>query len=100
MEVYNQAEIGPIYSSALILMNMLSGIVILNEKDLYSGKEMGMLVLYSMLCILGIAIIAKKPTVPCCKKSKVGRKNTQGQDISCSFISASSGNIIEVYLKY
>ena len=60
---------------------------------------MGMLVLYSLLCILGIAIIAKKPTVPCCKKRKVGQ-NTQGQDISCSFISASSGNIIEVYLKY
>jgi len=37
MEVYNQAEIGPIYSSALILMNMLSGIIILNEKDLYSA---------------------------------------------------------------
>jgi hypothetical protein len=36
MEVYNQAEIGPIYSSALILMNMFSGIIILDEKTLYT----------------------------------------------------------------
>ena len=60
---------------------------------------MAMLMLYSMLCIIGIGIIAKKPTLPCCKKKKGGQVN-QGQDISCSFISASSGNIIEVFLKY
>jgi hypothetical protein len=71
MEVYNQAEIGPIYSSALILMNMLSGVIILDEKELYTTREMGMLVLYSLLCIIGIAIIAKKPQCPCANKKSV-----------------------------
>lgn len=80
-------------------MNMLSGIIILNEKDLYSAKEMGMLVLYSMLCVLGIAIIAKKPRCPCAKTKRV-TEHFEGQDMACSFISASSSNILEVYLKY
>lgn len=35
MEVYNQAEIGPIYSSSLILLHMLSGGIILDEQALY-----------------------------------------------------------------
>lgn len=31
MALYNQAEIGPIYSSSIILMHMLSGAIILDE---------------------------------------------------------------------
>ena len=64
MEVYNQAEIGPIYSSSLILLHMLCGGIILNEKDLYSRLEVVELIFYSLLCIMGIYVIAKKPSLP------------------------------------
>jgi hypothetical protein len=57
MEVYNQADIGPIYSSSLILLNMLCGGVILDEKSLYSDIQIALLLTYSMVCISGIYLI-------------------------------------------
>ena len=55
-------------------MNMLSGIVILDEKDLYSPPELGTLILYSVICIVGIVIIAKKPSCKCRRnKNKILR---------------------------
>ena len=65
MEVYNQAEVGPIYSSSLILLHMLSGGIILNETVLYTRGEIWMLIFYSMICIAGIYVIAKKPNLYC-----------------------------------
>jgi ATP/ADP translocase len=70
MEVYNQAEIGPIYSSSLILLHMLCGGIILDEKALYSRTEILELLGYSMICILGIYIIARKPSCRCLKGNK------------------------------
>ena len=96
MEVYNQAEIGPIYSSSLILLHMLSGGIILNEKALYTRKEIWMLIVYSMVCILGIYIIAKKPSVFCFQNKVVLSSKSNVSDTNLS----TSASTFEFYLKY
>jgi hypothetical protein len=76
MEVYNQAEIGPIYSSALIIFQMLSGGIILDEFSIYQTRELITLVGFSLICILGIYVLAKKPYFPCFENTDVNmRKN-------------------------
>ena len=63
MELYNQAEIGPIYSSSIILMHMLSGAVILNEQEFYTKSQLLALLGLSLVIILGIYLIARKPRI-------------------------------------
>ena len=58
MALYNQAEIGPIYSSSIILMHMLSGAIILDEQDLYTNLQLMVLFFLSLLIISGIYLIA------------------------------------------
>jgi len=93
MEVYNQAEIGPIYSSSLILLHMLCGGIILNEKALYTRNELYVLIFYSLICILGIYIIAKKPAI--WNDVVISAKNRQS-DTNLS----TSASTFEFYLKY
>jgi len=37
MENYDQIDIDPIYQASIILFNMLSGAIILNEKQMYDS---------------------------------------------------------------
>lgn len=65
MALYNQAEIGPIYLSSIIMCHLLSGAVILDEADIYTDMELVLLFGFSLFCIAGIYVIAKKPKFPC-----------------------------------
>jgi hypothetical protein len=65
MALYNQAEIGPIYLSSIIMCHLLSGAVILDEADIYTDMELVLLFAFSLFCIAGIYVIAKKPKFPC-----------------------------------
>ena len=71
MAVYDQAEIGAINEASLILLNLLSGIVILSEYQFYSYGELAILFICGMVCITGIYIIVTKPNIkfPALKKS-------------------------------
>jgi hypothetical protein len=46
---------------------MLSGSIILDESAMYTEWELILIFLFSILCVLGIYIIAKKPKFPCFK---------------------------------
>ena len=54
MEVYDQIEIIPIYQTALILLNITSGSIILNEMEMYHAYQLGELTCCSLICILGV----------------------------------------------
>jgi len=47
------------------MMHMLSGAIILDESAMYTDFELMMIFSFSILCVLGIYIIAKKPKFPC-----------------------------------
>ena len=76
MTIYNQAEIGPIFSAFLIIFQISSGAFIENEKELYSFEEMLLLLFYSLVCIAGIFLIARKELMPCFENKIVfGQEN-------------------------
>jgi hypothetical protein len=64
MTIYEQGEIGPIFSAFFIVFQISAGAFIENEKELYTFKEMVLLLLYSLICILGIFLIARKELMP------------------------------------
>ena len=70
---YDQAEIGPLNESMLILLNLLCGGIILNEQKLYKWWELILLLLCSIICMLGIKIFISKPKIPCIEQIKVKR---------------------------
>ena len=53
------------------MCHMLSGAIILDESAMYNDVELLMLFSFSLLCIAGIYIIAKKPQFPCYKDRPV-----------------------------
>ena len=63
MTVYDQTEIGPTFSTFFIVFQIFAGAFILDEKSMYNWGEMLLLFLYSSICISGIYIIAKKPSI-------------------------------------
>ena len=63
MENYDQAEIGPINESSLILLNLICGGIILNEQKLYKWYELLILFMCSVVCIIGIYIFISKPKI-------------------------------------
>lgn len=63
MECYDQIEIIPLYQTALILMNITSGILILNEQEMYRAYQIGALTGCSLICIMGIYLIVERKSV-------------------------------------
>jgi hypothetical protein len=61
MENYDQIEIVPIYQTSLILLNIICGAIILDERDMYRWFELIFLVFCSTLCIAGVFIMVRKP---------------------------------------
>ena len=53
------------------MCHMLSGAIILDESAMYTDVELLMLTSFSLLCVAGIYIIAKKPQFPCYKDRPV-----------------------------
>ena len=47
------------------MMHMLSGAIILDESAMYTDFELILISSFSILCVMGIYIIAKKPKFPC-----------------------------------
>jgi hypothetical protein len=62
MKSYDQIEIIPIYQTFLILLNMASGAIILNEQKMYKWYELINLFLCSIICICGVVMIVQKPS--------------------------------------
>ena len=54
MEIYDQIEIIPIYQTALILLNITSGSIILNEIEVYHTYQLGELTCCAIICISGV----------------------------------------------
>jgi len=61
MKSYDQIEIIPIYQTFLILLNMASGAIILNEQKMYKWYELVNLFLCAIICICGVVMIVQKP---------------------------------------
>ena len=57
MKSYDQIEIIPIYQTFLILLNMASGAIILNEQKMYKWYELVNLLLCAIICICGVVMI-------------------------------------------
>ena len=57
MKSYDQIEIIPIYQTFLILLNMASGAIILNEQKMYKWYELVNLFLCAIICICGVVMI-------------------------------------------
>ena len=60
MKIYPQLELHPIFETSMILFNMSSGAIILNEKQLYSYIELVFLTIYAFICIIGVFMLVKK----------------------------------------
>lgn len=65
LDLFNEVQVIPIYETTLILMNIICGCIILDEKSMYSWSEIFMLFFYSIICIIGVMIIAHKPEINC-----------------------------------
>ena len=61
MSIYDQSENGPIFASFFIVIQIISGAIILDEIQLYTSLELFKLIVSSFICILGIYILAIKP---------------------------------------
>jgi hypothetical protein len=71
MTIYDQAEIGPIFSAFFIVFQISAGIFIADEESLYKFGEMVMLLIYSFICILGIILMTRKNLLSICIKNRV-----------------------------
>ena len=79
---YDQAEIGPLNESMLILFNLLCGGIILNEQKLYKWWELSLLLGCSMICIVGIKIFISKPKISCIEQIKIKRSMSKAVEES------------------
>jgi len=61
MELYEQVDTVPIYQSSIIIMNVVAGVVVMQESELYTSYEFLMIALGGLISILGVWIIMKKP---------------------------------------
>lgn len=71
MALYDQIEIVPIYQASLILLNMLSGVVIMQESSKYQSSELIFLLVCLIVCISGVFTIAKRPNLACIKQNRL-----------------------------
>ena len=63
VQLYPQKVTVPIYHTFLILGNMFMGVIILDEHRMYSLEDMGILIFWSFVCILGVYVLVKKPKI-------------------------------------
>jgi hypothetical protein len=63
------------------MCHMLSGAIILDESAMYSDMELMLLFSFSLLCIAGIYIIAKKPKFPCYTDRPVHLKRSNKYEV-------------------
>ena len=84
MENYDQVETIPIYQSSLILLNIASGAIIMNEKRLYTWFELFRIIMCGLISIIGVWMIIKKPgkkAKKCkCDSIKINKDKKDPQD--------------------
>jgi len=51
----------PVYQSALFVNNMMCGLLVLDEKQYYTGGDLAILAFSVLVCIIGVLIIMNKP---------------------------------------
>lgn len=107
MKNYDQAEIGPINESSLILLNLICGGIILNEQKLYLWWELVILLMCCIVCILGIKIFISKPKLLLLEKLRRKQTSTSStetlmeqNDISQISCSANEQDDSVVIIKY
>ena len=61
MELYDQVDTIPIYQSSLILLNIASGAIIMQESELYTTGEFLLLVFCGLISVSGVWLIIRKP---------------------------------------
>ena len=76
MELYDQMDTIPIYQSALIILNICAGSIVLHESKLYSHAEFVLMVLFCMISISGVWVIIKKPP-PTTSKTEVDSRHCE-----------------------
>ena len=87
MELYDQVDTIPIYQSSLILLNIASGAIVMQESKLYTPDGFLILVLCGFISIAGVWIIIKKPT------SSAKQEDTNSEEmteLSCPFVGSTS----------
>ena len=65
MSRFDQVFVIPIYQTSLILINLLSAAIILQESKFYSASQMLWLLAMSCVCILGVVLTVRKPSSVC-----------------------------------
>ena len=60
MKYYDQLEVIPIYQTAIMLMWIGAGMIILSEHRFYSQTQLVFIGLSTMLCLVGIKLLTSK----------------------------------------
>lgn len=60
MEMYPAIEMMPIYHTFVILLNMMCGLIVLDEKDQYSIQQLIMLFGFTAITSTGVFILVRK----------------------------------------
>ena len=60
MKYYDQLEAVPIYQTCLMVMWIITGLIVLDEKQHYSWLELGTMAGSIFLCCIGIVLLTKK----------------------------------------
>ena len=63
MQYFDQVAIMPIYECFLILTSILTGAVIMQDYRMYNWQQFLMLLVCSIICIIGVFILVKKPAI-------------------------------------
>lgn len=60
MKYYKQMEVVPVYQTSLLILWILTGLIILDEKKFYSGAELTCVFASVFLCFIGIKFLTMK----------------------------------------
>ena len=57
---YDQTDVVPIFSAAMLVAEMSSGLIVGGETSLYNAKELTGIFLSCLVCIAGISVLVLK----------------------------------------
>ena len=76
MKYYDQLEVIPIYQTAIMLMWIGAGMIILSEHRFYSQTKLVLIGLSTMLCLVGIKLLTSKK-----KKLHLKKISSEGENV-------------------
>ena len=60
MKFYDQLEVVPVYQTCLMILWILTGLIILDEKQFYGGLQLTAIFASVLFCCIGIKILTMK----------------------------------------